>query len=70
MKTHLCDVAMIEKSANGTDAMWGIEPDHFEVVFDPVAKTAIVLHGQHYTFLPGPFKNYDEARRAAMALSD
>ena len=50
--------------------MGNAEAEHFEVVFDPVAKTAIMLRGQRYTFLPGPFKNYDEARRAAMAISD
>ncbi|UVC07241.1 hypothetical protein IHQ71_18725 [Rhizobium sp. TH2] len=46
------------------------EADRYEIMFDPVAKTAIVLRGQRYTFLAGPFKNYEEARRAAMALSD
>ncbi|UVC09125.1 hypothetical protein IHQ71_00345 [Rhizobium sp. TH2] len=57
---------MVEKSANGTDAMR--EPDHFEVVFDPIAKTAILVRGQKFDFLKGPFKDYTEARRAAMSI--
>jgi|EndMetStandDraft_6_1072998.scaffolds.fasta_scaffold3485320_1 hypothetical protein len=46
------------------------EVDHFEVVFDTIAKTAILIRGQRFTFLAGPFKDYAEARRAAMAISE
>lgn len=45
-----------------------IEPDHFEVVFDPIAKTAILVRGQKFDFLNGPFKDYTEARLAAMTI--
>jgi hypothetical protein len=41
------------------------ENDHFDVIFDPVAKTAIALIGQKFEFLGGPFKDYAAARQAA-----
>lgn len=41
------------------------ESNHFEVIFDPVAKTAIALIGQRFEFLGGPFKDYAAARQAA-----
>jgi hypothetical protein len=47
--------------------MCGTKPDHFELMFDPVAKTAILLSGGRYAFLSGPFKDYEDACRAAKA---
>jgi hypothetical protein len=45
------------------------EAERFEIVFDPVAKSAILLRGQKFDFLAGPFKDYTEARRATMEMS-
>lgn len=38
-----------------------------EVVFDPITKSAIVRRGNKVEMLPGPYRNYQEAKRAAVA---
>jgi hypothetical protein len=35
------------------------------VIFDPVSKSALINHGDHVTWLAGPFSNYRDALRAA-----
>jgi hypothetical protein len=37
----------------------------FELIFDAVAKSAIVRRGDSLIWLPGPFRNYPEAMQAA-----
>ena len=38
-----------------------------EVVFDPITKSAILRRGNKVEMLPGPYRNYQEAKRAAVA---
>ena len=40
-------------------------PPSFNVIFDPVSKSALIHFGDHVTWLSGPFANYQEALRAA-----
>ena len=40
-------------------------PPPFDVIFDPVSKSALIHFGDRVTWLSGPFANYREARRAA-----
>jgi hypothetical protein len=37
----------------------------FELIFDAVAKSAILRRGESLIWLQGPFRNYPEAVRAA-----
>jgi hypothetical protein len=41
--------------------------DGTEVVFDPITKSAILKRGNKVEMLPGPYRNYQEAKRAAIA---
>jgi hypothetical protein len=38
-----------------------------EVVYDPIAKSVILKRGTKVEMLPGPYRNYQEAKRAAAA---
>jgi hypothetical protein len=38
-----------------------------EVVFDPISKSVILKRGNKVEMLPGPYRNYQEAKRAAAA---
>jgi hypothetical protein len=37
----------------------------FNVIFDPISKSALIHLGDRVTWLAGPFANYQEALRAA-----
>ena len=37
----------------------------FNVIFDPISKSALIHFGDRVTWLSGPFANYQEAVRAA-----
>ena len=41
------------------------QPPSFNVIFDPVSKSALIHFGDRVMWLAGPFANYREARRAA-----
>jgi hypothetical protein len=41
------------------------QPPPFNVIFDPISKSALVHFGDRVTWLSGPFANYQEALRAA-----
>lgn len=45
--------------------MTGSKDTEFELIFDTVAKSAIVRRGESLIWLPGPFRNYPEAMQAA-----
>lgn len=36
-----------------------------EVVYDPITKSVILRRGDKVEMLPGPYRNYQEAKRAA-----
>jgi hypothetical protein len=36
-----------------------------EVVYDPISKSVILRRGNKVEMLPGPYRNYQEAKRAA-----
>jgi len=38
-----------------------------EVVYDPITKSVILRRGNQVEMLPGPYGNYQEAKRAAVA---
>ena len=38
-----------------------------EVVYDPITKSVILKRGDKVEMLPGPYRNYQEAKRAAAA---
>lgn len=40
-------------------------PPSFNVIFDPISKSALIYFGDRVTYLTGPFANYHEAARAA-----
>lgn len=39
--------------------------DDFELIFDPLGKTAIIRRGTRLTWLDGPFRTYAEALAVA-----
>ncbi|MGV3549551.1 hypothetical protein [Rhizobium sp.] len=41
------------------------QPPPFNVIFDPISKSALIHCGDRVTLLSGPFANYREAVRAA-----
>ena len=41
------------------------QPPAFNVIFDPISKSALIHFGDRVTFLSGPFADYREALRAA-----
>lgn len=41
------------------------QPPPFNVIFDPISKSALIHFGDRVTLLSGPFANYREAVRAA-----
>lgn len=41
------------------------QPPPFNVIFDPISKSALIQFGDRVTYLCGPFANYREALRAA-----
>ena len=41
------------------------QPPPFNVIFDPISKSALIHFGDRVTWLSGPFANYREALRAA-----
>jgi hypothetical protein len=45
--------------------MTGFNDTEFELIFDAVAKSAIVRRGERLIWLPGPFSNYPDAMQAA-----
>jgi hypothetical protein len=47
--------------------MTGLDDSEFELIFDAVAKSAIIRRGDSLTWLPGPFRNYPDALQAARA---
>jgi|EndMetStandDraft_4_1072995.scaffolds.fasta_scaffold133639_4 hypothetical protein len=47
--------------------MIGVQDLGYEVIFDPIAKSAILRRGGDLTFLNGPFKTSKEANDAALA---
>ena len=45
--------------------MTGLNDNEFELIFDAVAKSAIMRRGESLIWLPGPYKTYPEAMQAA-----
>lgn len=45
--------------------MTGFNDKEFELIFDTVAKSAIMRRGDSLIWLPGPYRNYPEAMQAA-----
>jgi hypothetical protein len=45
--------------------MTGLNDTEFELIFDAVARSAIMRRGESLILLPGPFKTYPEAMQAA-----
>jgi hypothetical protein len=45
--------------------MTGSSDCEFELIFDVVAKSAIVRRGENVIWLQGPFRNYPDAMQAA-----
>jgi predicted Rossmann-fold nucleotide-binding protein len=45
--------------------MTGFNDTEFELIFDTVAKSAIMRRGDSLIWLPGPFGTYPEAMQAA-----
>lgn len=47
------------------------EPSGFNLIFDPISKSALIHQGDRITWLAGPFATYRDAMRAARrSLSD
>lgn len=42
-----------------------VQQQPFNVIFDPISKSALVNFGDRVTWLSGPFANYREALQAA-----
>jgi hypothetical protein len=40
-------------------------PPSYNVIFDPISKSALIHFGDRVTWLAGPFADYNEALRAA-----
>jgi hypothetical protein len=47
--------------------MTGFDENDFELIFDPLAKSAIIRRGDSLVWLPGPFRDYPDAMLAARA---
>lgn len=45
--------------------MHDAKPSPFNVIFDPISKSALIHFGDRVTWLSGPFTNYQEALSAA-----
>lgn len=41
------------------------EPDDFNLIFDPISKSALIHRGDKVTWLAGPFATYLDALQAA-----